>query len=97
MWTIEQVVHSKKSLFDIPGYPFNPGSFFQDRIIIHPIEYLNLLLLYAFVISNENDLCKLEAFDSVLNDLDISEDDEAGIRAIILIHKVNQLLTLLKQ
>jgi len=96
-WATEQVTSSKISLSDIPDYPFNPESFFQDRIIIHPIEYLNLLLLYAFVISSENDLCKLEAFDSVLNDLDISEDDEAGIRAIVLIHKVNQLLTLLKR
>ena len=55
------------------------------------------MLLYAFVISGENDLCKLDAFDTVLNDLDISEDDEAGIRAIVLISKVNQLLTRLKQ
>jgi len=96
-WATEQVTSSKISLSDIPDYPFNPESFFQDRIIIHPIEYLNLLLLYAFVISCENDLCKLEAFDSVISNLDILEDDEAGIRAIILIHKVNQLLTLLKR
>ena len=97
LWATEQITSSKKSLSDIPDYPFNPESFFQDRTIIHPIEYLNLLLLYAFVISNENDLCKLEAFDSVISDLDISEDDESGIRAIVLIYKVNQLLTRLKQ
>ena len=97
LWATEQVMSSKKSLSDIPDYPFNPESFFQDRTIIHPIEYLNFLLLYTFIISSENNLCKLDAFDSVLSDLDISEDDEAGIRAIVLISKVNQLLTLFKQ
>ena len=97
LWVTELLTFSKTSVSDILDYPFNPESFFQARTIIHPIEYLNFLLLHAFAIARENNLCKLDAFDSVLNDLDLLEGDEVGIRAIVLIHKVNQLLTLFKQ
>ena len=91
LWATEQIT-TNKQFHQIDGYPFKLRTFYPGRQTIHPIERYSALLFYVFALGVEMDINKIEAFGSVINDLYLTEAEESGIGAIILILKVNYLL-----
>ncbi len=96
LWATE-LVTSGKDLQKIAEYPFKMETFFPDRANIHPIERFYFFILHVFVSARENDLNKIEAFYSVLDEFDLTETEEEVLNTIIFMIKVNYLLTHLKQ
>ena len=80
LWATSQVT-TKKDMQNIPGYPFTRESFFPGRESISPIEVLYLLIFYSFATGIELDINKIEAFASVLFDLEIPEPAEQVMEA----------------
>ncbi|MFA5328764.1 MAG: hypothetical protein WC384_13310 [Prolixibacteraceae bacterium] len=94
LWVTEQAI-TTRNLKEIPEYPFKFETFFPDRETIHPIEKHLFLTMHAFATANGTDINRIDAFSSVLNDLDLHEVDEEVLRAIITLIKVNYLLSYL--
>jgi len=94
LWATEQVTTSR-NLQAIQEYPFKLKTFFPNRETIHSIEKYHFLTLHTFATAIENDINRIEAFNSVLGDLDLLEVDEEVLRTIISIIKVNYLLAYL--
>jgi hypothetical protein len=91
LWATEQVTTSH-NLQAIQEYPFKLKTFFPNRETIHSIEKYHFLTLHTFVTAVENDINRIEAFNSVLGDLDLPEVDEEVLGTIILMIKVDYLL-----
>lgn len=94
LWVTEQVT-STRNLKGIQEYPFKLETFFPDRETIHSIEKYYFLTLHAFLTAAENDINRIEAFSSVLGDLDLPEVDEEVLGTIMSMIKVNYLLSYL--
>lgn len=95
LWSIEQLT-IQKNMQDIQGYPFTLKSFFPERVVLHPMERYFILLLYAFMSSADHNINKIEAFSSVLGDLDLSEEEEGVIGAIVMLLKLDLIIYQLK-
>ena len=96
LWVTEQVT-STRNIEGIEENQFKLKTFFPDRETIHPLEKHYFLTLHAFVTAVKNEINRIEAFSSVLGDLDLPETDEAVLGTIMSIFKVNYLLSYLKQ
>lgn len=94
LWVTEQVT-STRNLKGIQEYPFKLETFFPDRETIHSIEKYYFLTLHAFLTAAENDINRIEAFSSVLGDLELPEVDEKVLGTIMSMIKVNYLLSYL--
>jgi len=95
LWITEQVI-TKRNLQEILENPFKLKAFFPNRETIHPIEKYYFLTMQAFVTAVKNDINRIEAFNSVLGELDLPEIDENVLEAIITLIKINYLLSYLK-
>lgn len=80
LWATSQVT-TQNDVQKIPGYPFTRESFFPGRESISPIELLYLLTFYSFATGIDLNINKIEAFSSVLFDLEIPEPAEQVLEA----------------
>lgn len=96
LWATEQITSTRK-IEGIQDNLFRLKTFFPGREAIHPIEKHYFLTLQAFITVVKNDINRIEAFNSVLGDLDLAETDEAMMYTLMSIFKVNYLLSYLKQ
>jgi hypothetical protein len=91
MWMIEQMT-SDKNKQNTQEYAFKLKTFFRDRQTIHPIEQFYMLVLYAFIIGSQNDINKIEAFDSVLDELNFTETQQEALKTTNWMIKIGCLI-----
>lgn len=96
LWTTEQVTR-KTNLQEIQENSFKLKTFFPDRETIHSIEKYYFLTMHVFAAAAKNDINRIEALNSVVDNLDIPEVDAEVLGAIIMMIKVNYLLSYLKR
>jgi hypothetical protein len=95
LWLIEQVT-IKHNLPEIPESQLKLKTIFSDRETIHPIEKYYFLTMHVFVAAAKNDINRIEALNSVINNLNISATDEEALSIIISLIKIDYLLSYLK-
>ena len=91
LWSTELLLNVK-STPQLSGLPVNMSALFSGRSSIHAIERYFGLVLAVFGIGLELDLNKIEALDSVIYDLDLSETEEEALAYFISNLKINFLL-----
>lgn len=91
------LVASPKELKKIPGYSFKMESFFPDRKSVHPIEMLYTLILYSFATGIDLDINKIDAFASVLYDMELPESFEQILGTTNSMFKFSYLLNNVKE
>ena len=96
MYATDQVV-AGKDLSKIQGYPFTLDTFFPGRETIHPMEHNYFITLHLFLTARENDLTKTEAFYSVLDEFDLTDNDYETLSKLTTIIKFEQLIKVLTQ
>ncbi len=94
LWAIEQL-SKKNPTKQLNPTPLKLNMLFQNRASIHSIERYYGLIWYLFVIGLSRDLNQIEAFASVVGDLDLSESDESGIGTLVSIMKIHLLTEIL--
>jgi hypothetical protein len=95
LWLIEQVT-VKHNLPEIPASQFKLKTIFSDRETIHPIEKYYFLIMHVFVAAAKRDINRIEALNSVINNLNISAIDEKALSIILSMIKIDYLLSYLK-
>lgn len=96
LWTNHQII-THENVHEIQRNPLSLKNFFPDRERLHPIELYYILLLHAFILKIDPDINKMEAFSSVLEDLDLPDDEIDRLDLIVFILKINHLKNLLQQ
>ena len=87
-WLIDQIL-SDSEIEGLPEQADKLDSFFTGRESLHPIEFFNYLTFYSFLLKKENNPTKLEAFNFILDDLKLSENELGILQANIDLFKVN--------
>ena len=79
------------------GTPFKLKTFFPDRETIHPLERYYVLQMYAFLVGMELDINKIQAFTSIVYELDLPENEEVLLSAIITVIQMGYLSNYFKE
>ena len=96
LWTNHQII-TLENVHEIQKNSLSLKNFFPDRERLHPIELHYILVLYAFMLKIDPDINKMEAFSSVLEHLDLPDDEIERLDLIVFIIKINHLKNLLQQ
>jgi hypothetical protein len=93
LWTNEWLANGNPAKI-LSREPIIMSKLYSGRSAIHAIERYFGLILAIFEVGLELDLNKIEAFNSVIYDFDLSETDEDALEFLISVLKINYLLAL---
>jgi len=96
LWAGENMTSSKHQQ-NPKGTPFNLKTFFPDRETIHPLERYYALQLYAFYTGIDLDINIIQAFTSIVYDLDLPKNEEKLLMTIITTTQLAYLVTYFKE
>ena len=86
-WTKNRIT-SDINLEDLPHYPCKLENFFPGRDSLHPWEYFCYLDTFTHFVIAEHNFAKLDALKTVLDELDLDENE---IQSLILIINLIQM------
>jgi len=95
LWATEQII-TKTNGEKIQENQFKLKSFFPNRATIHPIEKYYFLSMQAYLATLTYDINRIEAFSSILGNLNLDEVHETTLNALLLMIKTNYLISYLK-
>ncbi len=93
LWTNEWLANGNPAKI-LSREPIIMSKLYSGRSAIHAIERYFGLILAIFEVGLELDLNKIEAFNSVIYDFDLSETDEDALECLIAVLKIKYLLAL---
>jgi len=96
LWASENMT-SVKYRQNPTGTPFNLKTFFPGRETIHPLERYYALELYAFYAGIDLDINKIQAFTSIVYDLDLPKNEEKLLMTIITVIQMAYLVNHFKE